>query len=138
MTARDIEVHGQEIQISETGSGKPLLYLHGFTDIHGAVDQWQPFHQALAAGRTVIAPAHPCCAGSQEKNIDLLSIDVVGVCIGGWIAAELAVRHPERFNRVALVGACGLFVSGQPIADLLFQGQPGQLYRLARLIVRRR
>jgi pimeloyl-ACP methyl ester carboxylesterase len=142
MTVREIDVHGHKIQISETGSGKPLLYLHGFTDIHSAVDQWQPFHQALAADRTVIAPAHPCCAGSQE-NIDLLSIedveffylemldalgfesvDVVGVCIGGWIAAELVVRHPERFSRIALVGACGLFVSGQPIADLFFQGQP--------------
>ena len=106
------------------------------------MDQWQPFHRALAADRTVIAPAHPCCAGSQE-NIDLLSIedveffylemldvlgfgsvDVVGVCIGGWIAAELAVRHPERFSRMALIGACGLFVSGQPIGDLFFQGQP--------------
>ncbi|NQU71768.1 MAG: alpha/beta fold hydrolase [Rhodospirillales bacterium] len=142
MSIREIQVHGHKIQVSETGSGTPLLYLHGFTDIHGAVDQWQPFHKALAADRTLIAPAHPGCAGSQE-NLDLMTVedveffylemldalgietvDVVGVCIGGWIAAELAVRHPERFNRLALVGACGLFVSGQPIADLFFQGQP--------------
>ena len=142
MSVREIQVHGHKIQVSETGSGKPLLYLHGFTDIHGAVAQWQPFHRLLAAARMLIAPAHPCCAGSQE-NVDLLSIedveffylemldalgletvDVVGVCIGGWIAAELAVRHPERFNRLALVGACGLFVAGRPIADLFFQGQP--------------
>ena len=142
MNIREIEVHGHKIQVSKTGSGEPLLYLHGFTDIHGAVDQWQPFHEALAADRTLIAPAQPCCAGSVE-NPDLLSIedveffylemldalgfetiDVVGVCIGGWIAAELAVRHPERFNRLALVGACGLFVPGQPIADLFYQGQP--------------
>ncbi len=142
MSTREIEIGGRVVQISETGSGAPLLYLHGFTDIHGAGPDWQPFHQALGDGRTLIAPAHPGCAGSAENDdiriiedveflyleimdrLGLERIDVVGVCIGGWIAAELAVRHPERINRLALVGACGLFVPGQPIADLFWQGQP--------------
>ncbi len=142
MSGREVEIGGHRVQVTETGSGAPLLYLHGFTDIHGAGPDWQPFHQALAADRTLVAPAHPACGDSEENDgIDTIAdlefhylelmdrlglerVDVVGVCIGGWIAAELAVRHPERISRLALVGACGLFVPGQPIADLFWQGQP--------------
>jgi pimeloyl-ACP methyl ester carboxylesterase len=142
VSGRTVEVAGHRVAVAETGSGAPLLYLHGFTDVHGAGPDWQPFHQALAADRTLVAPAHPGCGDSEEReDVDTIEdfefhyieamdrlgldrVDVVGVCIGGWIAAELAVRHPERIGRLALVGACGLFVPGQPIADLFWQGQP--------------
>src|SRR6185295_5029860 len=78
----------------------------------------------------VIAPAHPGCAQSDElaegygiedvifhylevfDALGLESFDLVGHCVGGWIAAELAVRYPERVRRLGLIGACGLFVPG--------------------------
>ena len=68
MSTREIEIDGRVIEISETGSGAPLLYLHGFTDIHGAGPDWQPFHRALAEDHMLIAPAHPGCGGSAESK----------------------------------------------------------------------
>jgi pimeloyl-ACP methyl ester carboxylesterase len=49
---------------------------------------------------------------------------VVGVGLGGWVAAELAVRHPDLVERLVLVGATGLFVPGEPIADFFYASYP--------------
>jgi len=140
--ARIIEVAGHAVEVAEAGSGAPLLYLHGFADVHGAAPPWLPFHEALAKSFRVIAPAHPGCAGSDEddaietmddlafrmiETVDALGlerIDIAGACVGGWIAAELAVRHPERVRKLALIGASGLFVAGQPTGDLFWEAQP--------------
>jgi pimeloyl-ACP methyl ester carboxylesterase len=144
MTARSIEAAGRNVGIYEAGEGEPLLYLHGFADIHGVMEGPGPFHEALAKGRRVIAPGHPGCALTAEyEDLDtvedavfhtlevldalvLESFDLVGHCIGGWIAAELAVRHPERVRSLTLIGATGLFVADHPIGDLFMMAQPAR------------
>ena len=53
--------------------------------------------------------------------LDALGIDelhLAGASIGGWIAAEIAIRIPERVRSLALIGATGLYVPQQPIADI--------------------
>ena len=61
--------------------------------------------------------------------IDALKLDkfdLVGHCVGGgWIAAELAVRHPEgKIRKLVLIGASGLFVEGALIGDIFMNAQP--------------
>ncbi|HTY56501.1 MAG TPA: alpha/beta fold hydrolase, partial [Candidatus Binataceae bacterium] len=105
-----IDVRGTKIQLLRGGSGNPLLYLHGA----GGEVAWLPIFDALAKDFTVYIPAHPGFARSGRYDkidnihdlvfhyidlLDLLKIDqpfIVGFSLGGWLAAELAVHHPQR------------------------------------------
>lgn len=146
--SRALAIDGHAVAVAQIGSGAPLLYLHGFADIHGSSGDWLPFHRALADEMCVIAPAHPGCGASEENEeidtikdvvfhylqvLDALGIGefhLAGASIGGWIAAELAIRLPERVRSLALIGATGLFVPGHPIADIfmLVQAKNGGDY----------
>jgi pimeloyl-ACP methyl ester carboxylesterase len=145
---RLLEVAGRSIELAEIGSGEPVLYLHGFADIHGARPDWLPFHQRLGQDFHVIAPAHPGCGESHEDDaaetiddlvfhyleimdaLGLADFHLVGSSVGGWIAAEIAVRHREKMRTLTLLGATGLFVSGAPIGDLfmMVQAETGTRY----------
>ena len=146
-----VEVRGRKVALIESGRGEPLVYLHGFADVHGVAGDFQPFHLRLGTAARVIAPAHPGCAQSDElaegygiedvifhylevfDALGLTSFDLVGHCVGGWIAAELAVRYPERVRRLGLIGACGLFVPGAPIGDVFMHSQPERGVQLTSL-----
>lgn len=142
MSEHAIDINGRKVWLLENGAGAPLLYLHGFADVHSVKESWMPIHEQLAKSARVIAPSHPGCAQSDEdKNIDavedvvfaylelldalkLPQFDLVGSCVGGWIAAELAVRHPEKIRKLVLIGATGLFVQGALIGDVFMNAQP--------------
>jgi pimeloyl-ACP methyl ester carboxylesterase len=145
---RNLQIGGHAVAVAETGSGDPLLYLHGFADIHGSSNDWLPFHRGLAVELRVVAPAHPGCNASDENDeidtiddtvfhylqlLDALGFDrfhLAGASIGGWIAAELAIRIPERVRSLTLIGASGLFVPRHAIADIfmLVQARNGNDY----------
>ncbi len=55
---------------------------------------------------------------------------VVGFSIGGWIAAELAVRDTTRLGSIVLVDAVGIQVEGHAIADV-FPLTPDELSALS-------
>jgi pimeloyl-ACP methyl ester carboxylesterase len=142
MSIDSLNVQGRKIAFIRAGSGTPLLYLHGFADVHGASAGLMPFHERLAKSFDLIAPAHPGCADSDERDdldsvqdvveeyldlVDALGLDgvnLVGSGVGGWIAAAMAVRAPARMKKLALIGPTGLFVSGRPIADIFWVAQP--------------
>lgn len=130
------------VSLIEAGSGEPTVYLHGFADVHGVENGLMAFHEGLAAHTRLIAPAHPGCNGSDDlpgphsiedvifhylevfDALGLRDFNLVGHSVGGWIAAEIAVRHPEKVRKLALIGATGLFVSGEPIGDVFMHTQP--------------
>jgi pimeloyl-ACP methyl ester carboxylesterase len=142
LSGRHIDVNGRKVWVLENGSGAPLVYLHGFSDVHSVKELWLPFHDLLAQRARIIAPAHPGCAQTDEnKDIDVIEdvvfhylevfdalklphYDLVGNCVGGWIAAEIAVRHPEKIRKLVLIGATGLFVEGALIGDVFMMAQP--------------
>ena len=59
MSARLVPIHNANVAVLEAGEGAPLVYLHGFADIHACMGELQPFHLALAKRRRVVAPALP-------------------------------------------------------------------------------
>ncbi|HVP27581.1 MAG TPA: alpha/beta hydrolase [Myxococcota bacterium] len=131
-TTATVEVLGRRIHELRGGSGKPLLYLH--SAMGEAI--WMPHLLALAQGRELHAPAHPGFLSSEGIEqirdiedvvehylayLDVMgwsSVDVVGLSLGGWIAAELAARHPERVSALVLASAVGIWIRERPIADI--------------------
>lgn len=142
MPITSISTAVRDVTVLEEGSGAPLVYLHGYADVHGLTEELFPFHRNLARQCRLIAPAHPGCNGSDDLSegygiddvvfhylevfdaLGLDQVDLVGHCVGGWIAAELAVRHPEKIKSLGLIGACGLFVSDELIGDIFMHSQP--------------
>lgn len=117
-----ISIAGIELEVIERGQGAPILYLHGGAGI--ALDL--PFVERLAKVRRVIAPSHPGFGRSSLPDwidsiddiahiylelmdrMGLTRIDLVGFSVGGWIAAEIATKVPERLVRMALIGPVGV------------------------------
>jgi pimeloyl-ACP methyl ester carboxylesterase len=131
MTAESVQdVGGRATRIVRSGRGGPLLWLHDTTG-----NRWTPGHDALVRDREVIAPSLPgfddsATLGRIDRPDDvvfwLLDLwDALGLTrpvllgcgLGGWIAAEFAVRYPERLGRLVLVDAYGLQVDGALAAD---------------------
>ncbi|HUY64575.1 MAG TPA: alpha/beta hydrolase [Acidimicrobiales bacterium] len=133
-----ISVGGHEVELTRAGTeGRtpPVLYLHGLCDIHSAADgrALTPFLDALARRSAVLSPALPGygrSGGVQSMHdmedyvfhlvdllecLDLEEVDVVGHSLGGWLAAELALRRPDRVARMALVAPLGLHVRGASV-----------------------
>ena len=127
----DVTAIDHQVELVRGGEGAPLLYLHSVI----GETRWLPFHQKLAKSFDVIAPAHPGLGGTEAIGIDtvedvvfhyldlldaleLRSVNLVGVSLGGWIAAELAVRAPERVRRLVLADAFGLAVADAPTSDV--------------------
>ncbi|MFZ3359670.1 MAG: alpha/beta hydrolase [Xanthobacteraceae bacterium] len=117
-----ITLSGIEVELFEGGNGTPLLFLHG---AQGFAPK-QPYVGLLAQRRRLIAPSHPGFGASglplwldsiddiahlylelmDRRNLD--RVDIVGCSLGGWIAAEIATKTPERVGKLALVGPVGV------------------------------
>jgi pimeloyl-ACP methyl ester carboxylesterase len=115
-------IAGIDLELIERGQGAPLLYLHG----GGGIAPDLGFLDLLAKTRRVIAPSHPGFGKSSlpdwldsvddiahiylelMDHLDLTRMDIVGFSIGGWIAAEIATKVPERLNRLVLIGPVGV------------------------------
>jgi pimeloyl-ACP methyl ester carboxylesterase len=141
-----IDVAGRPTEIRHGGDGPPLVYLHSAL---GESFRWFPFHDQWAKHFTVYAPMHPGFGGSGGFDdvdsiedmafhyielLDALGLDEVvlgGVSLGGWIAAEVAVRWPERVKKLWLCAAPGLWVEEEPLPDLFrVMAEPARLREL--------
>jgi len=143
LSVRACVVNGRQARYRQDGAGEHLLYLHGI----GGDFLWLPFHRALAQEFTVTLPVHPGFGESQDDEsaagmedlvfhyVDLIDalglgrVHLIGASFGGWIAAELAVRYPDRIRTLALIDAVGLDVPGAPVAEL-FLSDPKSLATL--------
>jgi pimeloyl-ACP methyl ester carboxylesterase len=127
-----IAVAGVELELFSAGEGPPLLFLHN----GGGFAPDQPFVRPLSAGHRLIVPSHPgfgrsslpdwldCCDDIAYVHLALLDhlgvrqTDIVGCSIGGWIAAELATKSPERVRGLVLVAPEGVKVGPPDRLDI--------------------
>jgi pimeloyl-ACP methyl ester carboxylesterase len=127
-----LTVDGCRIRLMRAGSGPPLLYLHG---ARGA-STWLPFMELLAQRFDVIVPEHPGFGQSDTPDwldnvgdlayfyLDLMEtlgldrVHLVGTSLGGWIAAEIAVRSCAQLKSLVLSAAAGIHVKGVSKGDI--------------------
>jgi pimeloyl-ACP methyl ester carboxylesterase len=138
MTAVDAHGETQTIDLlnctvhyRRRGAGPPLLFLHGA----GGVPAWTPWMARLAERFDVIVPDHPGFGASDTPAwfdnihdlayyyldfiaaLDLTGIHLVGHALGGWIAAEMAVRTTASLRTLTLVSSAGLRIPGVERVD---------------------
>ena len=153
MVNTDVNVIGCNVHVQRSGAGESLLFLHGAQGLAG----WEPGLAALAEHFDVIAPDHPGFGGSASSDrvddvedlafftLDLLArlgltqVHVVGQCVGGWLAMEMALRTSSRIASLTLVNSAGIRIKGAPredificmpdeLRDLLFAGDRGDAW----------
>ena len=119
----EYNINGVKTVVHSIGSGPEFVFLHGTGTFTGF-----EFARAWASRRKVIVPYNPnfgdlvmtpgstpsrtmsfttwtCSIGSAWTKFDL-----GGFSLGGWLAAEFALRQPERLRRLVLVAPAGLVV----------------------------
>lgn len=127
-----IDVAGRKVDVRRAGEGTPVLYLHSAVG-----DFWGPeFLEPLTSNHEVICPAHPGFgeSGGIEDIADIEDlafhysdliealgmgeVHLIGLSFGGWIAAEIAVRWPDRLRSICLIDALGLWIEEKPIPSI--------------------
>ncbi|WP_290805936.1 alpha/beta fold hydrolase [Herbiconiux sp.] len=126
-TVERLALSGGTLRLITAGDGPALVYLHGTGDQGSLL----PVFATLAEQYRIVRPDHPGflqsddfrpaitsiaeIAAVHEQLLDELGIDefvLVGCSLGGWVAAELALRIPHRVRRLVLIDPVGLAGDG--------------------------
>jgi pimeloyl-ACP methyl ester carboxylesterase len=114
-------VNGLSMYYEVHGSGEPVVLLHGgFMTI---TSNWDGWIEELARTRKVIAiemqghgrtadiPREPTSENLADdvaallKYLELPRADLIGYSMGGRVALEVAVRHPEQVRKVVVLSS---------------------------------
>jgi pimeloyl-ACP methyl ester carboxylesterase len=127
-----LTVQSAQVEIFDRGRGRPLLVLHG----EDGLDPHAPFLAQLTSLGRVLAPSHPGYGHSPDVDyidtvddlsyfyLDLLAeqnlreVVVLGFSLGGWIAAEMAVKSTSRIARLILIAPLGIKVGNRETRDI--------------------
>src|SRR5271167_2647344 len=131
-----VQVEEIELDCERSGSGPPLLMIMGMS---GTAEHWgQPFLDELRRDFEVIVYDHRGVGASSRlegsttirelaadaagllRALGIDSAHVLGISMGGMIAQELALAHPERLRTLALgCTQCGGEGSVRPAPEAL-------------------
>lgn len=118
-------IDGTSVRYVDLGEGKdpPVVFVHGLS---GSWQNWLENLPAVARHRRAIALDLPGFGRSEMPTagisitgyattverlcatLELAAVALVGNSMGGFTAAELAIRHPDRVERLVLVDAAGI------------------------------
>jgi len=120
LNVRYAQAAGTNFAWADIGTGRPLLLLNG---TGSPMAEWDPALLAgLAKDRRVVvidypglglsspAPGRITFSAMADWTADLITVlglgapDVLGWSMGGFIAQQLAIRHPELVRRLVLAG----------------------------------
>ena len=127
----------------DVGAGDPLLLIHGSGPGVTAWANWRGVIPVFSEGFRVIAPDMAGFGYTErvegfeysienwvQHTIDLLDAlniekaHLIGNSFGGAIALALAIKHPQRVNRLVLMGAAGVHFELTPGLDKVWGYEP--------------
>jgi pimeloyl-ACP methyl ester carboxylesterase len=141
MSEREFEtqqktIDGLAIRLLATGDGPPLVIFHGAGTVTGF-----DFALSWAESYRILAPYHPGFGPSEDAPglrsiddyvayyarffdaLDLNAVRLVGLSMGGWLAAKLTValnaQTRSRITRLVLAAPAGLDVADHPMVNIL-------------------
>ncbi len=115
-----VSINGLNMYYEVHGAGKPLVVLHG---AFGVVGMFEQLLQQLAETRQVIAvelQAHGHTADIDRplsfefladdvaallKHLGFANADILGYSLGGSVALQAVIRHPELVRKLTVVSA---------------------------------
>jgi pimeloyl-ACP methyl ester carboxylesterase len=119
---RSITIHGSAVNYVEMGEGSPVVFVHGLS---GCWQNWLENIPHFARRHRVIAvdlagfgrselPREEISIPGYGRFIDAFLGEIgiergtlIGNSMGGFIAAETAISHPSRIEKLVLVSAAG-------------------------------
>lgn len=135
------------------GQGKPLLLIHG---LGARSEDWTPEMPAYAKNGFRVYAIDLLGCGRTDRPDIAYTIDqqagliygflqavhvnrtgVIGWSMGGWVALEFALRHPERVNRLVAMDSAGLKFQTSLTPEILEPNTIPQLKRLETLLMAR-
>jgi len=137
---KQVEIYGQKIYYQEAGAGPDVILLHGLGADRSA---WAATVPALAGKYHVYVPDQVGFGQSDKPGIDyrvgtlvefldafckkvgIAKATLVGNSMGGWVAMDFALAHPDKVNRLVLVDSAGYSskrMGGQPLTREMLQG----------------
>jgi len=138
-------IPGARINYHDTGSGAPVLLIHGSGPGVSAWANWRGVIPLLGTNYRVIAPDMAGFGYTQSEQapafdvarwvdqvvqfldqLGLAKVHVVGNSFGGAVALHLARRHPQRVDKLVLMGAVSLPFPLTPGLDKVWGYTPSQ------------
>jgi pimeloyl-ACP methyl ester carboxylesterase len=131
LTQSRLQIGDVDLELHRGGDGPPLYFIHG-----GGFNAKAPFLERLAARFNVTVAVHPGFGTSSLPfwmdsvddfvhvhlsvldELDLNGVTMVGVSLGGWIAADLATKNTSRIARIVLVSPVGIKVGPRDRLDI--------------------
>lgn len=127
----DAVIDGVTTVLHAGGVGPPFLFFHGGGTFHGIdfAREWtekyrmiMPYHPGF--GPTSDQPGLGGMAAYLDhyervlKDLGISSLILGGISIGGWMATEFALRHPDMVEKLVLVAPGGVYDPSVPVPDL--------------------
>ncbi len=147
-----VRAAGLQTNVHDVGAGYPVVFIHGSGPGVSAYANWRLTMPVLSAGFRVVAPDLVGFGFTERPRgfvygmdgwvahlvgvMDALGIErahLVGNSFGGALALALAIRHPQRVNRLVLMGSVGVPFQITPGLDAVWGYQPS-LEAMRRLI----
>jgi len=122
VTHGTLVANGLRLHYVEQGSGPPVLFLHGFPEHsgawHGVMERLAPQFRTIALDTRGIGASEAAADVQGYDIVELVrdvkdvvaalgcrTVTLVGHDWGGFIAWEVAMRHPELLDRLVIVNA---------------------------------